>query len=157
MKQMMALAAAGFILLLAVAAWGHGDEHQAEAMSMQQHMKQMYQLKQQIPAEYQVMNRTPVRPDEQSLALGSRLYEQHCAACHGATGAGDGPAAAALATPPANFHDRQHSTIYGPGEKYWIIGQGSGQTGMPGFEKALSPRDRWDLVNHIYWLQQGDH
>lgn len=157
MTQMTALAAAGFVLLLAVAAWGHGDEHHAEAMSMQQHMRQMYQLKQQIPAEYQVMNRTPVRPDEQSLAVGSQLYEQHCAACHGATGEGDGPAAAALATPPANFHDLEHSAIYGPGEKFWIVTNGSGKTGMPGFENELSVKERWDLVNYIHQLQERDH
>jgi len=57
---------------------------------------------------------------------------------------------------PANFLDLDHSGIYGPGEKYWIIGTGSGKTGMPGFGQELSPQDRWDLVNHIYRLQQEE-
>jgi mono/diheme cytochrome c family protein len=34
---------------------------------------------------------------------GALLFENHCAACHGARGAGDGPLAAELRTPPANL------------------------------------------------------
>ena len=34
---------------------------------------------------------------------GNLLYKDHCAACHGMTGKGDGPAAAALKTPPADL------------------------------------------------------
>jgi hypothetical protein len=36
-------------------------------------------------------------------------------------------AAYVLKTPPANFLDHKHSAIYGPGEKYWIIGNGTGK------------------------------
>lgn len=56
---------------------------------------------------------------------------------------------------PANFLDREHSAIYGPGEKFWIIGNGSGETGMPAFPN-LSLIDRWNLVNHIYQLQKDN-
>jgi mono/diheme cytochrome c family protein len=34
---------------------------------------------------------------------GNALYQRYCASCHGTTGLGDGPAAAALATPPTNL------------------------------------------------------
>ena len=36
-------------------------------------------------------------------ASGKEMYMSYCASCHGATGAGNGPAAAALKTPPANL------------------------------------------------------
>src|SRR5579871_4343027 len=36
----------------------------------------------------------------QSIAHGRDLYQSSCAACHGASGRGDGPASAALATKP---------------------------------------------------------
>jgi mono/diheme cytochrome c family protein len=36
-------------------------------------------------------------------ASGKEMYNSYCAACHGATGAGNGPAATALKTPPANL------------------------------------------------------
>src|SRR5690606_31467889 len=39
------------------------------------------------------------------LAAGDALYQQYCATCHGTTGAGDGPAAAALDPPPIDFTD----------------------------------------------------
>lgn len=99
------------------------------------------------------MERTPIVPDEKSLEQGQELFAQHCMACHGENGDGRDPAAAALQTQPANFLDAQHSGMYNPGEKYWIIGNGTGETGMPGFSQ-LSPEDRWHLVNHILFLQQ---
>jgi thiol-disulfide isomerase/thioredoxin/cytochrome c553 len=37
------------------------------------------------------------------IAAGQLAYLQHCAGCHGATGAGNGPAAAALPEPPRSF------------------------------------------------------
>ncbi|OGW65893.1 MAG: hypothetical protein A3H49_07575 [Nitrospirae bacterium RIFCSPLOWO2_02_FULL_62_14] len=37
-------------------------------------------------------------------ARGQVLYDEHCAGCHGLTGKGDGPNAARLTVPPANFH-----------------------------------------------------
>ena len=38
-----------------------------------------------------------------SPASGQQMYEAYCASCHGRGGKGDGPAAAALKTPPANL------------------------------------------------------
>jgi mono/diheme cytochrome c family protein len=38
----------------------------------------------------------------QSMA-GKDLYREYCAVCHGAAGKGDGPAAAALKTPPSDL------------------------------------------------------
>ncbi len=35
--------------------------------------------------------------------MGSAYYMRYCASCHGAAGQGDGPAAKALLTPPANL------------------------------------------------------
>jgi mono/diheme cytochrome c family protein len=34
---------------------------------------------------------------------GADVYREYCAVCHGASGKGDGPAAAALKVPPANL------------------------------------------------------
>jgi mono/diheme cytochrome c family protein len=38
-----------------------------------------------------------------SPASGKEMYVNHCAACHGADAKGDGPAATALKTPPADL------------------------------------------------------
>ncbi|MGD9851675.1 MAG: cytochrome c [Nitrospirales bacterium] len=35
---------------------------------------------------------------------GQEVYQLHCVSCHGIQGKGDGPEAAKLIVPPANFH-----------------------------------------------------
>jgi high-affinity iron transporter len=46
------------------------------------------------------------------LERGQTLYKANCAACHGDTGRGDGPAAGALKPPPRDHTDRAYmSTI----------------------------------------------
>lgn len=142
-----------FAFLLSQAVFAHGTEKHQAGKVMSEHMKEMYALRDKIPEEYRVMQRTPIVPDEESLQQGQKLFEQSCVVCHGKAGDGKGPAAAAMSTPPANFLDKKHSAIYGPGEKYWIIGNGSGKTGMPGFSQ-IDPIDRWHLVNYILHLQQ---
>lgn len=129
---------------------GTGHHHGVESDG---HMTAMHQVKVRIPEEYRVMDRTPVTPTKPSLAKGREIFLKQCAACHGQGGKGDGPAAAGLSTPPANFLDFKHSAIYGPGEKFWLIGNGSPETGMPGFASQLVPLDRWHLVNYILSLQ----
>ncbi|MDT8440935.1 MAG: c-type cytochrome [Desulfuromonadales bacterium] len=135
------------------AASANGKDHHHADKGMSQHMKEMYALKDKIPEEYRIMERTPVIPSEKSLQQGKDLFEQSCVVCHGEAGDGKGPAAGAMPTPPANFLDKKHSAIYGPGEKYWIIGNGSGKTGMPEFPK-IDAINRWHLVNYILHLQQ---
>ena len=149
-RKFTGLMLAVFVLSAATAA-GHGDKGHAED-PMALHMQAMYALKEQIPEEYRIMERSPLLPSEQSLARGREAFARHCEVCHGPGGQGDGPAAKGLPTPPANFLDMQHSAIYGAGEKFWIIGNGSGATGMPAF-LHLDLRTRWDLVNYIYHLQ----
>ena len=43
----------------------------------------------------------PVQPN--NVVHGTPLYRQYCAACHGTAGKGNGPAAPALKTPPADL------------------------------------------------------
>lgn len=134
--------------------WALGEEPHHGAEKSSAHLAAMQRLKEQIPEEYRLMDRTPVTPTRQSLARGEELYLRLCAACHGQGGQGDGPAAAAMDPRPANFLDLEHSAIYGPGEKYWVIGNGYPATGMPGFARQLAPGERWDLVNFILSLQE---
>ncbi len=75
--------------------------------------------------------------------------EINCASCHGATGKGDGPAAAALPPPkPADWTSArvQKQT---DGELFWKITNGRGA--MPPW-KHLPEKDRWEIVNYIRTL-----
>lgn len=134
---------------------GKNDHDHDHGHGMSQHKQAMYALKDKVPMDYQIMERTPIIPHQESLQRGSAIFQRQCAVCHGEQGRGDGPAAKGMNQKPANFLDREHSAVYGPGEKFWIIGNGSGETGMPAFSN-LSLMDRWHLVNHIYLLQEGE-
>ena len=47
------------------------------------------------------LKKVPIQ--KSSPADGAQMYKQYCATCHGLTGKGDGPAAAALKSPPSNI------------------------------------------------------
>ena len=79
------------------------------------------------------------------IKLGKPSYEKNCVLCHGVSGKGDGPAAAALKPKPKNLADK---TIQGQadGELFWKITEGRGV--MPPF-KTLTERERWSLVHYL--------
>jgi len=52
-------------------------------------------------AQEKTINNAPMKPT--SPASGEEMYKHYCAACHGSTGKGDGPAASALKTAPADL------------------------------------------------------
>lgn len=56
-------------------------------------------------AQYQqpktTIKQAPITPT--SPTSGAEMYKSYCAACHGASGKGDGPAAPALKTPPPDL------------------------------------------------------
>jgi mono/diheme cytochrome c family protein len=86
----------------------------------------------------------------QGLGNAKKSAETNCASCHGATGKGDGPAAAALPPPkPANWQADpvQKQT---DGEIFWKISNGRGA--MPPW-KHLPDKERWELVNYIRSLK----
>lgn len=83
-------------------------------------------------------------------AHGKKLFEANCVICHGASGVGDGAAAAALNPKPRNFtqdtgwkNGRKPSNIFGT----LTAGLGS----MPSFS-TLSTDDRWALSHYVISL-----
>ncbi len=86
------------------------------------------------------------------IAGGAVLFPQHCASCHGAEGRGDGPAAKALADPPADL-TAEHLWAHEDGELFWWLSHGieapEGGLAMPGFAGQLGEDDRWALIDYI--------
>ncbi len=92
----------------------------------------------------------PSAPDRvPDLAQGAALYRQHCVACHGASGAGDGPAAAALDPAPIDFTDAARADLRSPLSLYQATAQGIEGTGMVGYAGALSDEDIWSLAYYV--------
>lgn len=90
-----------------------------------------------------------------SIARGAHLYREHCAACHGPAGYGDGPAARGLRPPPADLTAR-HTADHTAGDLFWWLSRGIRGSAMPGFEDRLSPDDRWDLINFVRTLSTAE-
>jgi len=69
-------------------------------------------------------------PPITSPASGAEMYTAYCAACHGVNGKGDGPAAAALKTPPTNLTllTAKNNGKFPSAEVYTAI---KGDTGTP--------------------------
>ncbi len=93
-----------------------------------------------------------------SIARGQAVFAAHCAACHGATGQGDGSAAAGLRIKPADL-TAGHLWDHLDGELFWWIGQGmrgpEGGLAMPAFAAVLPEEDRWAVIDYVHALNAG--
>lgn len=81
----------------------------------------------------------PLRHDPEAVAAGAKLFEQHCAECHGEMGEGGHKAPSLLA------NEVQQSS---PGTLFWILTNGVVRKGMPVWSKLPEPQ-RWQLVSYI--------
>lgn len=96
---------------------------------------------------YPTTYRRPTAPySAASIAAGAALYREHCVACHGPRGAGDGPAAQALDPRPADLR-AHHAALHTAGDLFWWISHG--RRTMPAFADRVDADGRWDLVNFV--------
>lgn len=93
----------------------------------------------------------PPPPSSDPLVRGARLYEKHCASCHGPEGRGDGPTAAQLNPRPRDFagNDRHFGTS--PAELRHVITHGVPKTAMTGYRPVFDG-DLDDLVAYVQSL-----
>jgi cytochrome c oxidase cbb3-type subunit I/II len=92
-----------------------------------------------------VASAPPSTQESSSLAEGKALFAAACASCHGDTGAGNGPAASALAPSPTNFHLKKPTA-----ERAWeVLENGVPGTAMPPWKDQLSEDERHALVEFV--------
>lgn len=89
-------------------------------------------------------------PDD---ARGKAVYERHCQSCHGLSGRGDGPAAASLKVPPANFQ-RFQSFLKSDEELLRTIEHGVVFSPMHSWRGQLTDGEMQDVVSYIRLLSQ---
>ncbi|HJT20827.1 MAG TPA: cytochrome c [Nitrospira sp.] len=89
-------------------------------------------------------------------ARGKIVYERHCLVCHGAGGGGDGPKAATLTIPPADFH-RFRSFVKTDEEWLRTIEHGVVFSPMHSWRGRLSDSEMEDVVAYIRLLSNEGH
>lgn len=93
----------------------------------------------------------PIKAAPASLAHGQALFAIYCTPCHGPGGKGDGPVSPKFIPPP----DITHPSIQKArtdGYLQHVIGTGGAV--MPAYGEALSPEERWDVVNYLRSIAQ---
>lgn len=81
----------------------------------------------------------PLADDPDAIAAGKKLFEQHCAKCHGTAAEGRKKA------PSLQVEEVQRAA---PGTLFWILTNGVVRRGMPVWSK-LPEQQRWQLVSFI--------
>ena len=95
----------------------------------------------------------PLRPPD--VFVGSAIYDEKCAACHGIKGEGDGPSAAqikAQGRAVASLVAPARVRAVRPSEWHDVITNGRIQNLMPPFRGSLSAQDRWDVQAYLWAL-----
>ena len=105
--------------------------------------KSVYAELSKAPAKA-VAKHNPLESDPQAVAAGAKLFEMHCAECHGATADGGKKG------PSLRADDVQQSS---PGALFWLLTNGVVRRGMPVWSKLPEPQ-RWQLVSYIKSLGQ---
>ena len=108
--------------------------------------RQARQLGAKLAVAYEVSQAPAITPDP---VRGAPLYAQQCSVCHGAAGAGDGPAGTGMTPPPANLTDATRLDRLSLYAIYNTLGLGVEGTDMPSFADQLDDRQRWDLATYI--------
>ena len=90
---------------------------------------------------------SPVAASPESLARGEYFYQTNCLVCHGPEGRGDGPVGQKFEDPtPADLNDA-YTQDQAVGQLFFTLTRG--RVAMPAYRDALSPEERWDVVNYV--------
>jgi mono/diheme cytochrome c family protein len=92
----------------------------------------------------------PVAFDSAAEARGRAAFSNHCTACHGPEGKGDGPVSAKF--PPAP--NLRHVSICKRTDGFLYGTLTAGGKAMPSAREGTTSRDRWDLVAFVRALQR---
>jgi mono/diheme cytochrome c family protein len=99
------------------------------------------------------------KPTPDLLRLGKKSYQNQCAVCHGAAGAGDGSAAYLLYPKPRNFTSNNFRLVSTTEmqatdeDLFKTITGGMPGSSMPSWSH-LSERERWGLVFYVRYLAE---
>jgi plastocyanin/mono/diheme cytochrome c family protein len=88
----------------------------------------------------------------ETLIRAEQLYNKNCAACHGQSGGGDGPAAGTTVEKPVAFADPAYMFERRSDVLYAKLRRGGMGTGMPNYGTLFTPEETWALVDYLWTL-----
>jgi len=106
-----------------------------------------------VKAPAKLYNRAnPVENTLDNIERGRLLFQldfqRTCVLCHGSQGDGTGGFGANLSPPPRNFTCSETMKGISDGQLFWVIRNGSPDTGMPPFQD-LQDEQIWSLIHFI--------
>jgi len=97
----------------------------------------------EAPAKAQA-RKNPFEGDARAVVVGAKLFEQHCAECHGSMADGTRKG-------PTLLHEEVREAT--PGALFWLLTNGVVRKGMPVWSKLPEPQ-RWQLVTFLRSLNE---
>jgi high-affinity iron transporter len=86
-------------------------------------------------------------------ARGHVLFTTNCSSCHGDRGLGDGAASKSVGIPVPAIGSAKSTPELTSTLAFNVISVGVRGTPMASFSSALTPQDRWNVINYIYTLR----
>jgi mono/diheme cytochrome c family protein len=120
------------------AVWVGVTDAQTDNSGAQSPSKSVYAELAKVPAKA-AGRRNPLESDPEAMAAGAKLFEMHCAECHGANADGGKKG------PSLRAEEVQQAT---PGTLFWLLTNGVVRKGMPVWSRLPEPQ-RWQLVRYI--------
>ena len=94
----------------------------------------------------------PTTPPD--LAQGAAIFAEHCTACHGVGGMGDGDLVKSGQVPSmTSFVDASQVALKYPTDYFSIITQGNIEKLMPPWANTLNEQERWSVAMYVYTLR----
>jgi len=117
---------------------------QNENTLSKKHTQPVYDALAHVP-EAARLRKNPLADDAKEVKAGGKLFEQHCADCHG-------PKAGGTRRGPSLLGDEVQQAT--PGALFWILTNGVVRHGMPVWSKLPEPR-RWQIVTFLQSLNSS--
>ena len=133
------------------------EEHMDDDHAEGDHAEGEQHMHMEVPEEYEGMT-NPLAGDPEAVAAGAELFATNCATCHGETGNGDGPAAAALDPKPATLADPDMMAEMTDAYIFWRITEGGVDepfnSAMPAWGSTFTTDQIWQLVSFLRTLAE---
>ena len=93
--------------------------------------------------------KNPVAKSDAVIKEGAEHFQHHCQICHGLDGHNTGVPFADKMDPPVADLGSKDVQGYTDGQLKWIIENGIGPSGMPGWKGILTDEEMWHMVWYI--------